>query len=84
MNTPQYAVVVFVRADLKPRQPVFRSIGYRAIRSTDVNRPHPSFGFEPKGRMKWVTFEEFILLNRQVLNFDWQFGEQLPESWSGC
>ena len=34
--------------------------------------------------MKWVTFEEFILLNRQVLNFDWQFGEQLPESWSGC
>jgi hypothetical protein len=69
-----------VAPDPKPPEVVPRPEGDGSVGSPDINRPDISFGLEPKGRMKGISFEKLILLDRQVLYLLGELCEQSPKA----
>jgi len=73
-------VVILVAPDPKPPQVILSPERDSSVGSPDINRPDISFGLEPKGRMKGISLEKRVLLDRQVLYLLGESCEQSPKA----
>ena len=74
---------MLVAPDPKPSEVVLSPEGDSSVGSPEINRPDISFGLEPKGRMKGISLEKLVLLDRQVLYLLGELCEQSPKALRG-